>query len=57
MYDLKEASPGFYTLLLRLPPGSFQYSFFYRGEQIPDPASPMKLYTKDGRIVSEAAVY
>ena len=56
MYELRETSPGFYTLTLPLPPGSFQYVFFHRGEQIPDPANPKKLYTRDGRIVSEAAV-
>ena len=57
MYELRETSRGFYTLSLPLPPGTFQYVFFHRGEQIPDPANTRKLYTRDGRIVSEATVF
>jgi hypothetical protein len=56
MYELKEIGSGFYTLSLPLPPGAFQYLFFHRGEPVPDPVNPRKLYTKDGRIVSEAVV-
>ena len=54
MYELREASPGYYTLTLPLPQGSFQYIFFHRGEGIPDPANTRRLYTRDGRIISEA---
>ena len=57
MYELRETSRGFYSLSLPLPPGTFQYAFFYRGEQIPDPANTRRLYTKEGRIVSEATMY
>jgi len=53
MYVLKEISPGFYTLSLPLPPGSFLYVFFHRGEQVPDPDNPQRLYTHDGMIASE----
>jgi len=56
MYEMRETSPGFYTLTLPLPAGSFQYMFFLRGDRIPDPANPRQLYTRDGRIVSEAEV-
>ena len=56
MYELREISPGFYTITLPLPPGSFQYVFFHRGEQVQDPENPRKLYTREGRIVSEAIV-
>jgi hypothetical protein len=56
MYELREESPGFYTLLLPLPPGSFQYVFFYRGEWIADTANAKCLYSPDGRIVSEGVV-
>ena len=56
MYELRETSPGYYTLSLPLPPGSFQYVFFYRGEQIPDPDNQRRLYTRDGRIASVAEV-
>ena len=54
MYELREVSRGFYTLTLPLPPGNFLYVFFHRGEQIPDPANMRRLYTREGRIVSEA---
>ena len=56
MYELRETSPGFYTLTLPLPPGSFQYVFFHRGEGIPDPTNARRLYTRDGRVASEASV-
>jgi hypothetical protein len=56
MYELKEISPGFYTLTLPLPPGTFQYLFFHRGEQIMDPENPRRLYNKEGRAVSEGQV-
>ena len=57
MYELREVSPGFFTLTLPLPPGRFQYVFFHRGEPIPDPANMRRLYRRDGRAVSEAIVY
>ena len=57
MYELREVSPGFFTLTLPLPPGRFQYVFFHRGEPIPDPSNMRRLYTRDGRAVSEAIVY
>jgi len=56
MYELKEISPGFYTLTLPLPPGNFQYLFFHRGEQITDPENPRRLYNREGRAVSEGQV-
>jgi hypothetical protein len=56
MYELREISPGFYTITLPLPPGNFQYLFCYRGEQIPDPENTRKLYARDGRIISEATI-
>ena len=57
MYELRETSPGLYTFTLPLPLGTFQYVFFKRGEMIPDPANARRLYSRDGRIVSEAVVY
>ena len=56
MYELREISPGFYSLTLPLPPANFQYVFFHRGEQIPDPENARKLYTREGRIVSEGII-
>ena len=56
MYVLREVSPGFYTLLLPLSPGYFQYAFFLRGEMLSDPANPRLRYSPNGRAVSEAEV-
>jgi len=56
MYELIETRPGFYSLTLPLPPGTYQYAFYYRGEKIPDPANANMRYSRDGRIVSEAVV-
>jgi len=57
MYEMREISPGYYTLALPFSPGVFHYIFFHRGEQIPDPANAKRLLTRDGRIVSEAEVF
>ncbi|MCL2472251.1 MAG: isoamylase [Treponema sp.] len=54
MYELQEVTPGFYTLALPLPAGMFQYVFFHRGELIPDQDNVKKVYSRDGRIVSQA---
>jgi hypothetical protein len=43
MYELKETSPGVYTLTLALPPGTYQYVFFHRGERLLDPNNPNKI--------------
>jgi hypothetical protein len=56
MYELREISPGFYTLILPLPPGNFQYLFFQRGEHVPDPENPKRLYNREGRAISEGQV-
>ena len=56
MYELRETSPGSYSLSLPLSPGTFQYVFFHRGEQVADPAT-RKLYLPSGRIISEATVF
>ena len=56
MYEMRETSPGFYSLTLSLPPGRYQYLFFHRGEEIPDIINAKSLYTREGKIVSEAVV-
>jgi hypothetical protein len=56
MYELRERSPGFYFLSLPLPPGIYQYVFFHRGERLPDPRNPRRVYTREGHIASEAVV-
>jgi hypothetical protein len=56
MYELKEVSPGSYGLTLPLRPGTYQYVFFHRGERILDPNNFSRVYTKDGKVASEAVV-
>ena len=55
MYVLEELSPGFYTLTLSLPPGSFHYAYYHRGELVPDQTAK-RLFTREGRIISEGIV-
>jgi hypothetical protein len=56
MYELREETPGRYSLALPLPPGTYRYAFFHRGERVLDPHNPRKVYTKDGNTVSEVDV-
>ena len=56
MYELKETSPGHYSLSLPLPPGTYQYTFFYRGERRLDPNNPVRVYTREGKAANEATV-
>jgi hypothetical protein len=56
MYELKESSEGLYTLTLTLPPGTYQYVFFYRGERLLDPNNSARVYTRDGKTVSQVQV-
>jgi hypothetical protein len=56
MYELREVSPGRYALSLPLPPGTYQYTFFYRGERRLDPNNPRRVYTREGKAANEAAV-
>jgi len=56
MYELKEVRPGFYRLPLPLPPGVYQYLFFLNGETFIDPNNHRRVYTPEGRAVSEAVV-
>ncbi|HCM27043.1 MAG: hypothetical protein A2Z99_01620 [Treponema sp. GWB1_62_6] len=56
MYELVEASPGNYALTLPLPPGTYRYAFFHRGERILDPHNSRKVYAVDGKTASEAII-
>jgi len=53
MYELKEGPAGTYTINIPLPPGRYQYVFFYRGERFLDPNNARRVYSKDGRAASE----
>ena len=56
MYQLRETSPGRYTLSLPLPPGTYQYTFFHRGERRLDPNNPVRVYTLEGKAANVATV-
>jgi hypothetical protein len=56
MYELREVSRGRYTLSLPLPPGTYQYTFFHRGERHLDPNNPVRVYTREGKAANEATV-
>jgi hypothetical protein len=56
MYEMEETSPGVYSLSLPLPPGTYEYVFFHRGERIPDPRNRDKVYSPEGKIASRTVV-
>jgi hypothetical protein len=56
MYELQETTPGHYALTLPLPPGTYHYVFFHRGQRVQDPYNHNRAYTVEGMVVSEAAV-
>jgi len=56
MYEMKETGNGIYSLYLALPPGTYQYVFFHRGERHLDPVNPDRIYTKDGKPASQAQI-
>jgi hypothetical protein len=56
MYELRETAPGRYALSLPLPPGTYQYVFYHRGQRFPDPANQSRVYTREGETASEAVV-
>jgi hypothetical protein len=56
MYELQEKSPGHYSLTLSLPPGTYHYVFFHRGQRILDPNNHQRIYTKDGKPASLAVI-
>ncbi|MDR0473671.1 MAG: isoamylase [Treponema sp.] len=56
MYELQETSPGLYCINLFLPPGTYQYVFFHRGERFADTNNSRKVYSLDGKTVSEVVV-
>jgi hypothetical protein len=56
MYELRETTPGQYTLSLPVPPGVYQYVYFYRGERRLDPNNPNRIYTREGKAANEITV-
>ena len=56
MYEMVETSPGNYELTLPLPRGTWYYAYFDGTTQLPDPANPDRVYTRDGRVASVVTV-
>jgi hypothetical protein len=56
MYELREYPEGVYTLSLALPPGTYQYLFFHRGERYLDPYNFRRAYTREGDAASEVVI-
>jgi hypothetical protein len=56
MYELAENPPGLYSLTLPLPPGKYQYVFFHRGERFLDPYNFNRVYSREGKAVSEIEI-
>ncbi len=52
VHELTETLPGVYELELPLPSGEHRYAFLVRGDRVPDPLNPDRLYDSAGRTVS-----
>jgi len=56
IYTLSEVKPGFYTLDLPLPEGTYYYNFYSGMKSIIDRTNPDRAYTTDGRVASVLVV-
>jgi len=56
MYELKEGPAGIYNINIPLPPGTYQYVFFHRGQRHVDPQNSRRIYSRDGSAASEITV-
>jgi hypothetical protein len=56
MYELKEYPEGVYSITIPLPPGTYQYVFYHRGQRYVDPYNPRRIYSRDGNAASEIVV-
>ena len=56
MYELREGPSGIYSITIPLPPGTYQYVFFHRGERFVDPYNPKRIYARDGSAASEITI-
>jgi hypothetical protein len=56
MYELKEWPEGVYSINIPLPPGTYQYVFFHRGQRFVDPHNPRRIYARDGSAASEIVI-
>jgi hypothetical protein len=56
MYELKETQPGFYTLAVPLPPGTWRYAYYRNGEKFVDYSNAAREYKRDGSPVNVITV-
>ena len=56
MYELREGPAGVYNINIPLPPGTYQYVFFHRGQRFVDPYNPRRIYARDGSAASEVVI-
>jgi len=56
MYELREGPSGVYSITIPLPPGTYQYVFFNRGERFVDPYNPKRIYARNGSAASEITI-
>jgi hypothetical protein len=56
MYELREYPAGVYSLSIPLPPGTYQYVFYHRGDWRLDPHNSRRTYTREGITASEAVI-
>jgi len=56
MYQLREYPEGVYSIIIPLPPGTYQYVFYHRGQRYVDPYNPRRIYSRDGSAASEIVV-
>jgi len=56
MYQLREYPEGVYSITIPLPPGTYQYVFYHRGQRYVDPYNPRRIYSRDGNAASEIVV-
>jgi hypothetical protein len=56
MYELKEGPAGNYSINIPLPPGTYQYVFFYRGQRYLDPYNGKRNFTREGKVASEIVI-
>ncbi|MCL2440384.1 MAG: glycogen-binding domain-containing protein [Treponema sp.] len=56
MYELREGPAGVFSLTIPMPPGTYQYVFFHRGQRRVDPNNPRRIYSRDGSAASEIIV-
>ena len=56
MFEMTEGPAGFFSINIPLPPGTYQYVFFHRGQRFTDPYNPRRVFSRDGRAASEIVV-